>query len=150
MRRITPFDSLFNALHDFDGLVRFVPAGRSRQAPSQFQPAMECLTRGNDLVLRAELPGVDPAKVEVTVVEGDLVLRGEKPGPVAEEESTMLIHRGRFERRFTLPENVDAERMKASFLNGVLEVTIPSVAREPVRTIPIEVRSEAHGQEKAA
>jgi HSP20 family protein len=89
----------------------------------------------------------------LTVEDGALTLRGEKPGPALDEKSRMLfqeIRNGKFERVFTLPESVDAGRMKAAFRNGVLEITIPAAAREAVRTIPIEVRGEAGGKSKAA
>ena len=143
MRRITPFVTLFDTLNDLDGLFRLEPARERADAPSQFQPAVEGFLMGEDVVLKVELPGVDPAKVEVTVEDGNLVLRGEKPEPAADEKSRLLfreIRRGRFERTFSLPDTVDTAKMTASFHNGVLEIVIPAAAREAARTIPIQVK----------
>lgn len=105
-------------------------------------PAVECLTRGKELLLRAELPGVDPANVEVTVNGRQLTLSGEKK--TSQETQERNVHyretvQGRFSRTFMLPEEVKPDQVKAAFSNGVLEITMPAEGVVKARTVPIEV-----------
>ncbi|HTV52753.1 MAG TPA: Hsp20/alpha crystallin family protein [Steroidobacteraceae bacterium] len=98
--------------------------------------------------LTVDLPGVDPAKVEITLEDGVLSLSGEREERLrnAEGESNgnaeqlrMRVERGhgRFFRRFVLPETVDAERVRASGRLGVLEITIPKQAKAQPRRIKV-------------
>ncbi len=108
----------------------------------EFYPAVESFTRDGNLVLKAELPGVDPANVEVTVEEGRLVIRGEKKHAREADEARFQVRetrRGTFQRSFTLPEGVKVDGIAASLENGVLEVTVPVEAPEPARRIPVEI-----------
>jgi len=91
-------------------------------------PPVRVWTGDEGLRLVARMPGVDPASIDV-VVEGDtLTVKGERPAPGKGEERTW--HRrergaGRFARRFALPFEIDAQRVEASYLNGLLNVTLP-------------------------
>jgi HSP20 family protein len=152
------FDELFDLFQDFDRLfrrtmwqARELPAltpGMPRALPVAplkavtFYPPMECFTRDKQLVLRAELPGVDPKDVEVSVTGTQVLLRGEKKEEHKIDEKDLFfqeVNRGRFERTFTLPEGVKADQLKASFKNGVLELTMPSGMIEQARKVPIEL-----------
>ena len=107
-----------------------------------FHPAVESFTRDGGLVLQAELPGVDPANVEVSVDGDRLVIRGEKKDHQEIDDAKVHVRetrRGRFERSFTMPEGVKVGEIKASLDNGVLEVTIPIEAPEPARKINVEM-----------
>ncbi|MFZ5623115.1 MAG: Hsp20/alpha crystallin family protein [Gemmatimonadota bacterium] len=90
----------------------------------------------------AELPGVGPDDVKLSLENNTLTIRGEKK-QVA-EESTERVHRyertyGAFERSFTLPTTVDAEKIQASYENGVLTVILPKAERARPREIAINV-----------
>ena len=112
-----------------------------------FTPAVEAFMHDGRCVLRAELPGVDPAAVQVEVTDGVLSLRGERRREAREEGATWFRREARygaFERRFELPEGTSAEDIRANWRHGVLEVSFPdpaAVRRQPIR-IPVETAPE--------
>ncbi|HTM03621.1 MAG TPA: Hsp20/alpha crystallin family protein [Vicinamibacterales bacterium] len=99
-------------------------------------------TEGHDLVVRAELPGINREDIEVVVENSTLVLRGEKKlDAEVKDESYRRIERtyGTFHRSFTLPNTVDAGRISADFKNGVLTVKMPFREEAKPRTINVDV-----------
>lgn len=107
-------------------------------------PAVDIFESENhDLVVRAELPGMNREDIEVSVENGTLVLKGEKKfDPAVKEENYRRIERsyGTFYRSFTLPNTVDTSRVTAEYKNnGVLTVTLPFRDEAKPRTINIDV-----------
>lgn len=107
---------------------------------SAWAPAVDVFEDRDEIKLVAELPGVQPDDVKISLENNTLTLRGEKK-QVA-EETTERVHRyertyGRFERVFTLPSTVDADRIEARFEDGLLTVTLPKVERARPREIPV-------------
>ncbi len=109
-----------------------------------FVPAIDVFSRGMDLVVRMELPGIDPVKdVAVTMEEDELVIRGERKRreEVKEEHYyRMEASYGAFERHIPIPEGVDEGKIKAEYVDGVLEVVVPAAAKAmppKARSIPI-------------
>ena len=99
-------------------------------------------TDGHDLVVRAELPGINREDIEVSVENSTLVLKGEKKlDSEVKEESYRRIERsyGTFHRSFTLPNTVDTSRIGAEFKNGVLTVKLPFREEAKPRTINVDV-----------
>jgi HSP20 family protein len=97
----------------------------------QGTPPVDFVERDTDYELTAELPGLDHKDVEVKIVNGALVIDGEKKMEREEKkEGAYFTERryGSFRRSFRLPENVDAEKVAASFEKGVLKVTLPKSA----------------------
>ena len=114
--------------------------GWTRPFENGLVPAIESFVRENELVIRADLPGINPTDVEL-IVEGDrLTLKGERK-KVPEGKDGERIHRevsyGRFVRSFRLPASADGDSVKASYHDGVLEVTM-KVPKELVsKKVPI-------------
>ena len=150
------FDNLFRGMGDFDddmtgtgtrqlasGEASHLPAHRTGTWGGWTYPAVESFRRGNQIVLRAELPGVDPKDLDMSVVDNHLILRGEKRHEHQEGDSESFIREisyGRFERSFALPRGVKPEQVNARFENGVLEVTLPASALEDAgRKVPIQI-----------
>jgi HSP20 family protein len=112
----------------------------SRQ--DRWVPACDLLVREGDLMVRIELPGIDPEKdVQISVQDGVLCVSGERPHDAATERGGYYRREaayGAFERSIPLPEGAKAEDITASYDNGVLEVVIPKAAQlaEPMR-IPV-------------
>jgi len=114
--------------------------------PKPFVPVTDVFVRDEDLMIRVELPGIDPATdVTVSVEDGHLVIRGERKqvGDVKEEAYYRLeTVYGTFERFIPLPEGFDEGEIEAAYEDGVLEVIVPAAAKalEPLkpRTIPIK------------
>ena len=116
-------------------------------------PAVECFTKDKQLIMKVELPGVDPKQVEVMVTGNRLAIKGEKREERKIEEGEYFfreIARGRFERTFELPEGVKKEQVNATYQNGVLEVTVPAPALETARKVPVEIQEAGKKTIKAA
>lgn len=111
-----------------------------------FRPQVDCL-RCEDppqLLVIADLAGVDPADIELLISGRDLLVRGERRRPQAAgaRYQQMEIDYGQFERALILPEDVDAERADARYERGLLTITLPLAQRAPVPArVPIEVRT---------
>jgi HSP20 family protein len=105
-------------------------------------PACDLFARGDDLVVRIELPGIDPATdVQVSVQDGILCISGKRKYDAAMEQAEYYRREsayGAFHRNIPLAQGVEAEDITASYDNGVLEVVITTAAqlREPMR-IPV-------------
>lgn len=113
----------------------------STGATADWSPAVDIDEYADRFVLRADVPGVDPESVEVTLEKGVLTLSGSREQPTAEgnapERRRVERAAGRFHRRFTLPDTVDAEAVSASNRHGVLEVVIPKRAQVQPRRIAV-------------
>ena len=99
-------------------------------------------TDNHDLVLKAELPGLNRDDIEVTVENSTLVLKGTKKfESEVKEENYRRVERsyGTFHRSLTLPNTVDASRVSAEFKNGVLTVRLPFREEAKPRTINVDV-----------
>lgn len=92
-----------------------------------------------DYVLRAELPGIDPGKdVEVSVENDMLTITGERREET-KEKSRREFHYGSFRRTVSLPKGAQADKITASYTDGVLEVRVPTGGAEaPATKIPIQ------------
>jgi len=104
-------------------------------------PAIDIKEENDRYVLHADIPGVEPEKIELTMEDGMLTIKGEKRHEVTEnKEGYKRVERsyGSFYRRFSLPDNTDPELIKASGKDGVLEVIIPKV--EPKRSKKIDIQ----------
>jgi len=106
-------------------------------------PAVDLADRKDEVVLRADLPGLEQKDIEVTVEGGMLTIRGERKEE-KEEKRENYYHAerwaGRFARSVMLPPGVDADKVKATFKNGVLEVHIPKT--KEAKGKKVEVKEE--------
>jgi HSP20 family protein len=137
MRRWDPF-TMFNDLEgEMDRMFGsrfpfmqplFRGAGRQGRSGQGWAPSADIYEKDGNLVVKAELPGVDRNDVSVSVESGDLVIQGErKSDDEVNEENYYRMERfsGSFYRRFTLPEGVDEDKITAEYKDGVLHVQIP-------------------------
>jgi len=95
---------------------------------SLWAPQVEVFERGNNLVVRADLPGLSREDVDVEVDDDALIIRGERHSDVEDEQEGYYRSErsyGSFYRAIPLPDNVDATQCNATFKEGVLEVTLP-------------------------
>jgi HSP20 family protein len=116
-------------------------------------PALDVAERGDAYLVHAELPGVSPDQVDVRFEQNVLTIRGSKPAGFDVSNDGELrvfaaerVH-GSFERSIRLPEFVDADRIEASFDNGLLTVTIPKAQTAQPRKIQIRA-SQAAGEQQ--
>lgn len=118
-------------------------------ATGSFPPATDVFQRDGDLVVRLELPGIDPQKdVTVSLEEGLLVISGErkqKTEVTREDYFRMESRFGSFRRQFRLPEGVDESKIHAEYRDGVLEIVVGGAAKAapkaPAKSIPVAVET---------
>jgi HSP20 family protein len=137
----SPFRELDRFRRDFDQLLdRFLGGRISREGPAS-GPALESYVDLGRLVVRADLPGIDPRDVEITATGDQLTIRGRRE-QLSEEQGRDYIHRevvyGTFERVVKLPAGVNPDEIKVSYNNGVLELTVPLPERAQTRKVPIQ------------
>ncbi|MDJ0919255.1 MAG: Hsp20/alpha crystallin family protein [Woeseiaceae bacterium] len=104
-------------------------------------PAVDIIEESNRFVLRADLPGVVPENIDVSMDKGVLTVSGQRDAIASAEDATFQrLERanGRFLRRFSLPESADADSISARSNNGILEVTIPKQPEIKARRITVE------------
>lgn len=132
--RWSPFQELADVRREMQSLAslmpRFVPFG----GEDRFVPALDCTSRGEDLVCRVELPGMDPENdVDVNVEQGVLRISGQRRAERDEQRGDYHFREmryGTFQRTLPLPENVTADDVSAEYRDGILEVTVKGGAKE--------------------
>jgi HSP20 family protein len=105
-------------------------------------PTVDIYEHDNTIVLKAEIPGVDPKDVDIRVENNTLTLRGERK--VDQEVKHDNYHRverayGQFSRSFTLPNTVDTEKIQAEYKDGVLKVALPKREEAKPKRIQVDV-----------
>lgn len=133
--------SVLNQLH---GQINRILEREFDQAPSSaatadWIPPADIEEYADRFVLRLDVPGVDLAAIDITLDRGVLSVSGERPRVQAQDVQRTRSERpyGRFHRRFTLPDTVDAANVHASGRNGIVEVTIPKQAKAQPRRIQV-------------
>ncbi len=114
----------------------------SEPASRPWTPPVDIYETENELVLKADVPDIDPKDVGIQLENGTLTLKGERK--FEEQKNGRGFHRiersyGKFVRAFSLPETVDGDKVKADYKNGVLTITLPKKEVAKPRTINVEV-----------
>jgi HSP20 family protein len=136
---IVDFDEIGSGLRVFQDTVnRLLSEPTSRP----WTPAVDIFETENELVLKADLPGVDMSHIDIQLENGTLALRGDRKYENETKEGG--FHRversyGSFARYFTLPETVDPEHVGADYKNGVLTVKLPKKEVAKPRQIKVQV-----------
>lgn len=145
LQRIADND-LFGSLRDMQrvqsSLNRLLPSGVSNQ-PAEF-PLIDVWTSANGAIVRAELPGVAPEDVDISLVKDTLTLRGSRNREELKEgESRHRQERGygQFTRSLHLPFSIEGDSVQAKFQNGVLQITLPRAEAEKPRRITVSSES---------
>jgi HSP20 family protein len=141
-RRDDPFWSLQREMNRlFEDFGRGFGFG-TLLSPESFEPRIDVRETEEDVLVAAEIPGLEEKDFELSLTAEALTIRGEKR---REHEKTTRVHRyersyGAFERSFTLPTTVDTEKVQARFEHGVLSVTLPKAERAYPREIEVKVK----------
>ena len=115
--------------------------GAACAATGQWLPRVDIREQADRFVILADLPGMEPADIEIQMDKGILSIKGERKVEAhGENERLTRIERahGVFHRRFALPESADQDGIAASNRNGVLEITIPKRAESTPRRITVQ------------
>ncbi|CAJ1587014.1 Hsp20/alpha crystallin family protein [[Mycobacterium] wendilense] len=141
----------FDPFSDLDAMTRGLLTSQtgSNRTP-RFMP-MDLYKVGDHYVLTADLPGVDPGSVDVSVDNGTMTLTARRTA--RSEESVQWLSNERFfgtyRRQLSLGEGIDAEKITATYENGVLTVTIPLAERAKSRRIEVTHAGESRSIEPA-
>ena len=133
---LTTFDPF---AYDFDRRARRTLASADYRRLAR----MDAVRRENEVELRFDLPGIDPESIDVTVDHGVLSVSARRAEEYTEGEKPFIRERvmGSYTRRLRLSDAVDAEKIEASYTDGVLSVHVP--VAEAAKPRKIEVRSDA-------
>ena len=116
---------------------------RSVWGTDEWAPAIESHVDNDNLIVKVDLPGVDPKEVTVSVVGNQLTIEGERKREEKKEEKDYFYRElsyGKFSRSMTVPDGIDPDKVKATFKNGVLEVTMPAPKQLAAKKIQIEAQ----------
>jgi HSP20 family protein len=116
------FDNFFGGLPALTNLRHSFPAGEG------LTPAWDVKETEKELVVKADLPGIDEKDIQLTIQDGVLTLRGEKKSERKDERDNYYVMErsyGSFQRSIRLPETVNDEKAEARFDKGVLTITLP-------------------------
>lgn len=127
----------FAVMRDFDRLFE------GDRPHSRWTPRVDVMDQDAALVVRTEIPGVDPESIDVTVEGGTLTIKGSRS--FSSEESKDNYHRkeifeGSFERTLLLPDGIDPQAVTAASKDGILEITIPKQPEVLPRKVTVEVQ----------
>lgn len=144
LQRWDPIRELERFHEEMDRIFRGLSGGRSVPVQTDVTCpfAVDVLEDGERVVLKAELPGVNPKEVDIRVEDNVLTISGEKRLEHEDKKDNYLrIERyyGKFSRGFTLPPYVDAGQISAEYKDGVLTVTLPK--RPETRPRQIEIKA---------
>lgn len=135
----------WNVLNQLHGqinriLEREFDQAASSAATADWIPPADIEEYSDRFVLKLDVPGVDIAAIDITLDKGVLSVSGERPRATdaqAVERTRTERPYGRFHRRFTLPDTVDAANVQATGRNGIVEVTIPKQPKAQPRRIQV-------------
>lgn len=137
---LQPTRTLWDDMLDLqDGLNRFFDLRRA--APYAAYPPVNIWHSENELVIDAELPGVDPEKVDISLEDQQLTIRGTRPADEMKSGEAYLRRErqdGAFVRTVTLPYRGEPDRVKATYRNGILRITVPRAEADKPRKIAIQ------------
>jgi HSP20 family protein len=155
----TPFTFMRRFSEEMDRLFEDFGLGRGLIAPTfesrldklsalgnaMWAPQVEVFERDNQVVIRADLPGMTKDDFSVDITKEALVIRGERRSEIEDDKGGYYHSErsyGNFYRRIPLPEGIDVDDAKADFRNGVLEITMKSTQRTEQKPRQLEIRGE--------
>lgn len=133
-----PFTSLQRemgkVLNDFFGKDEFFRPGS--------YPLLDISETDENVIVKAELPGIDPKEVDISIADNNLTIKGEKKEEA--DEKGKHFHRversyGRFSRTINLPKSVSTDNVKAEYKNGILEINIPKKEEAKAKKVEVKV-----------
>jgi len=147
-RPLTPFEEMD---HFFDNFFprRWMhpfrwdmPSMQQLGVPMEMKaPGVDIIERDNEVVIKAEMPGVSKDDLDVSVTDSSVTIKGETSHEEKEEKGDYYrseIHQGSFSRTVALPANVDSDKAKATFRDGILELIIPKVEKSKRKSVTID------------
>lgn len=136
------FNNEMNSMLSRNSVARMNDNDDSNVVTARWTPAVDIKEEQNQFVLMADIPGVEPKDIEITMENNVLIVKGERSQESREEQNGYKrVERvyGSFHRRFSLPDTADADNISAKGENGVLVITIPKKEKAQPRRISVAV-----------
>lgn len=124
---------------DFQGNMEFLLGGTRGPVQSRF-PLINGWVNDESLIITAELPGVDPDQIDISILDENLTLSGSRDNEELSEGLEYIRrerNNGKFSRTIELPFRVDVDEVKAEFQNGVLRIELPRLPEEKPRKVNV-------------
>lgn len=142
MRPFEEFDRMFESFFP-RGWMRGLPWAISpvEAAAERRFPAVDVIDHESELIVRAEVPGVNKDNLDISMSDSSVTIRGRTEHTEEEERENFYYHEmsyGEFTRTVSLPEEVDIDKAKATYKDGVLELTLPKRATAKRKAIQIQ------------
>jgi len=140
---ILAFQEEMNAL--MDNFFRSMNFDLFEKRPGTFSPSIDIMDTGKEVVVTAELPGVDEDNIDISITKDTLTIKGEKKAEKEEKGKDFhLVERsyGSFIRTIPLPVDVETEKVGATYKKGVLTIKLPKTEKALKETKKIPIKSE--------
>ncbi len=144
-RELAPFREFERMRREMDRLWdSFFEGGLRRKAEEgrEWLPSLDVAETKNELVVKCEVPGMDPKDIDISLSDGMLTIKGEKKQEREEKEADYhLVERsyGSFSRSVQLPKEVQGDKINASYKNGILKITLPKSEEAKKKEVKIKV-----------
>ena len=141
-REWDPFADMLDLQNSINKLFNLSIGRRTPGEPSTWTPYVDIMRKGDNFILRSELPGLKKDDIEITVQDNVVTLKGEKRDEKEiKEDDYYQCERcfGAFQRSFELPSAIDRSKIKANFKDGVLNVTLPIAEEAKPKQIKVDI-----------
>lgn len=145
---VSPFEEMEQWFDDFFNRGWLTPFRRRWPTWPEFEapfaarlPKVDVLDRDQEIVVKAELPGVQKDDLDVSLSDNTLTIKATTRHEAEEEQGEYYrreMSRGEFQRTLTLPSDVDSDKVKANFKDGILELTLPKIETAKRKAIKVE------------
>ena len=142
--RLNPMRDMFSLRHPmnhlFDDVFRPVVRGDSKLSMWDWNPTVDIYDNDENIVIKAELPGIEKKDIVIDVKDGVLTLKGERSLDNEVKEKKYYRRErmfGKFERVFRLPADVDPEKISADYKDGILKIDIPKPEEQKPKQITV-------------
>ena len=139
-----PFNDFDNLFDRYNRMWRRGLPARERESieMADWTPVADIVENDKEFLIKAELPGVEKKDIHVAIDNGVITLKGERKYDKEEKDEKrhrMESFRGSFTRSFTLPENVNADKIRAESVNGVLTIHLPKLEKVKAKAVEVEI-----------
>jgi HSP20 family protein len=151
-RGFDPFEDLFRISREMEKMLSDITRSFGREFPEigKFEPRIEMYETPDEVVVKAEMPGLDKDSIDVRVRDNYLIIKGTKKQEKKEEKENVFFSEsfyGEFQRVIPLPVEVKEEGIEAIYDKGILEIRLPK-AEAAKKEVKIIVKSPEEGEEK--
>jgi HSP20 family protein len=142
LQRFDPFRDLRNMEETMNRLWRGFGTTSTREGAEDWNIAIDVVQKPDEIVVNASLPGVKPEDIDLTIEDNVLTLKAERQAEHKEEDSRYLVQErsyGRYYRALRLPDTVDVNKVKSTYDNGVLAISLPKAEEKKPKQIKVSV-----------